>query len=112
MPKNSRKPGKSLTFSKTAPRPPALATPSVSTATSTTTITMACIKSDALSAKKPPSKVYISTNAAPTSIIVIYGAPNSVENSLPQVTRQLAAYTVKNTSINAAEMPIMTFFFS
>ena len=45
-------------------------------------------------------------------IIVIYGAPNSVENSLPQVTRQLAAYTVKNTSMNAAEMPMITFFFS
>ena len=33
-------------------------------------------------------------------------------NSLPQVTKQLAAYTVKNTRMNTAEMVSSTFFFS
>ena len=32
-------------------------------------IMMPCMKSDALSARKPPSRVYSSTNAAPTIIM-------------------------------------------
>ena len=37
---------------------------------------------------------------------------NRVENNLPQVTRQLAAYTVKKIRMNSAAMVIMTLPFS
>ena len=49
---------------------------------------------------------------APTIIIAVYGAPNSVENNLPQVTKQLAAYTVKKIKIKTAAKVIITFFSS
>lgn len=56
--------------------------------------------------------IYNNTKIAPTIIIDIYGIPNNVENNLPQVTKQLAAYTVKNTRINTAERVIITFLLS
>ena len=56
--------------------------------------------------------MYTSTKIAPIIIIDWYDVPKSVEKSFPQVTKQLAAYTVKNTRINAAAMNIITFFFS
>jgi hypothetical protein len=35
-----------------------------------------------------------------------------LENSLPQVTKQLPAYTAKNTRMNTDAMAMMIFFFS
>ncbi len=112
MPKRSKNPGMLFAFSITVPKPPAAWLPSTNTRTSAIIITIACMKSDALSARNPPKKVYKSTKTAPSIIMLIYEAPNRVENSLPQVTRQLEAYTAKKTSINRAEMVIMTFLSS
>ena len=112
MPKNSKKPGNCRMFSTTWPMPPAATVLTITMTTREQTITIACIKSEALSARKPPISVYASTNTAPRIIIVIYGAPNRVEKSFPQVTRQLAAYTVKKIRMNRAAMVIMTFLFS
>ena len=43
---------------------------------------------------------------------VIGSSRTGVEKSLPQVTKQLAAYTVKKIRMNRAEIIRMTFFFS
>ena len=57
MLKNSKNPGMFCEFSTTAPIPPAEIVPIITTAISAVTITIACIKSDALSAKNPPRMV-------------------------------------------------------
>ena len=44
-------------------------TPHTTTPTSAAIMTMACMKSEVLSAKKPPKTVYSSTNRAPTIIM-------------------------------------------
>ena len=92
--------------------PPAFTVEMITITVRARIITMLCIKSEALSAKKPPIRVYTSTKIAPISIIAQYGRPKRVEKSLPQVTKQLAAYTVKKTRMKMAAIVIMTFFFS
>lgn len=57
MPKKSRKPGMLRMFSSTAEAPPAADVAVPSTTTSAKIITMLCMKSDALSARKPPMTV-------------------------------------------------------
>ena len=57
MPKKSRKPGMDLALSSTASRPPAAAVPVRTITSRATIITTACMKSDALSARKPPMMV-------------------------------------------------------
>ena len=46
-----------LAFSTTAPRPPAAAVPVMTITSRATIITTACMKSEALSARKPPMMV-------------------------------------------------------
>ena len=69
MPKNSRKPGICLALVMTSSTPPALMQPTVTTTISATIMTTACMKSEALSARKPPMIVYSRTNTAPTIIM-------------------------------------------
>ena len=54
IPKKSRNPGISFTLSITAPRPPADAVPTQTITPRAMIITTACMKSEALSARKPP----------------------------------------------------------
>ena len=49
--------------------PPAADTDKTRISTNTVIITTACMKSDALSARKPPRNVYASTNTAATIIM-------------------------------------------
>ena len=56
-PKNSKNPGISCAFSATAEKPPALIVLITTIKVRATNITIPCIKSDALSAKKPPNIV-------------------------------------------------------
>ena len=57
-------------FSATAPNPPAAKVDTMSVPTNAMIMTMACMKSDALSAKKPPRNVYATTNSAPNIIML------------------------------------------
>ena len=54
MPKNSRKPGISFALAMTSSTPPAVTQPTVTTTTRAIIMTTACMKSLALSARKPP----------------------------------------------------------
>ena len=56
-------------FSMTEPMPPAWTTPQTTTPTNAAIMTMACIKSEVLSAKNPPKTVYSRTNSAPAIIM-------------------------------------------
>ena len=57
MPKKSRKPGICPALVSTSSMPPALMQPTVTTITSAIIMTTACMKSEALSARKPPIMV-------------------------------------------------------
>ena len=67
--KKSKKPDIVFALSITAFSPPAWDMPNTSTAVKAKIITILCIKSDALSAKNPPTNVYSTTKTAPAIII-------------------------------------------
>ncbi len=92
--------------------PPAATTPMVRTEQSAIIITIPCRKSVALSARNPPRNVYRITMIAPMIMTIWYCMPNNVLNSFQKVTKQLPAYTAKNTRMNSEAIVRMIFLFS
>ena len=64
-----KNPGMERALSMTAPTPPAEIVPSTRIVIRAITITTACMKSEALSARKPPINVYTTTKMAPAIIM-------------------------------------------